>query len=52
MKIVVTDETGERFSYDTDKNANCLCPGRDEKPAVIEALSEALQFLTGPVQTV
>jgi D-aminopeptidase len=25
----------------------CLCPGRDEKPLVVEALDEAVAFLVG-----
>ena len=47
MRIVVSDETGERFSYDTAKKTMCLMPGNDEKPAVIDAMDEALTFLRG-----
>jgi hypothetical protein len=48
MRVIVQDETGERYSYDTNKDSLCLCPGRDEKPEVIEALREATAFLSEP----
>ena len=45
----VTDDGGEEivYSYDTDKNSQCLLPGADEKPQIIEAVREALAFLEG-----
>lgn len=48
MRVIVEDETGQRFSYNTDKNENCLCPGMDERPGVVAALEEATRFLSGP----
>lgn len=48
MKVIVQDETGECFSYDTAKDSNCLHPSRAETPAVVDALKEATTFLTGP----
>jgi hypothetical protein len=46
--IIVKDETGSRYEYDTDKQANCLFPGPDEKEEVAAALTEAIAFLRGP----
>jgi|GEM_PF-3866129 len=42
---VFDDENTEAFSYDTDKTAMCLYPGREEKNEVIAALEEASRFL-------
>jgi hypothetical protein len=48
MKISVTGDAGEEmFSYDTNKDSNCLHPSQAETPAVIEALTEARRFLSG-----
>lgn len=47
MRIVVSDGTGERYSYDTDKDSMCLYPAADEKPEVARALEEASAFLSG-----
>ena len=44
----VTDanKTGvEQYTYDTDPNNNLLFPGKPERPAIIEALEDALNFL-------
>jgi hypothetical protein len=46
MRIIVQDDAGECFSYDTNKDSMCLCPGTDEKPEVVSALTEAIAFLT------
>lgn len=52
MKISVIDDTGsECFSYDTDKNSNCLHPSQAETPKVVEALQEATRFLAGGPRT-
>jgi hypothetical protein len=46
MKIIVTDDAGSAaFEYDTAKESNCLCPGSEEKPSVVSALTEAARFL-------
>jgi len=45
MKISVTSDNGECFSYDTNKDSMCLCPGADERAAVVAALEEARGFL-------
>lgn len=51
MRVTVTDETGERFSYDTAKESLCLHPSRAEVPAVVDALREAARFLgAGPAK--
>jgi len=48
MLISVKHRDGtEMFSYNTDKDTNCLHPARDEVPAVVEALKEAVHFLGG-----
>jgi hypothetical protein len=47
--IVVKDEIGEWFSYDTTKDSLCLYPAAEEKPRVIAALQEALEFISKPM---
>lgn len=47
MIITVRDNSGECYSYSTDKDSMCLFPGADEKPKVEAALKEALSFLEG-----
>jgi hypothetical protein len=48
MKISVSDDTGECFSYDTAKDSMCLHPNKAETPAVLNALLEATNFLVSP----
>lgn len=45
MLITVGDETGEYFTYDTNKAMECLFPALEDKPRVAAALEEALTFL-------
>jgi hypothetical protein len=47
MKISVSDDKGECFSYDTAKDSMCLHPNKAETPAVVDALREATRFLAG-----
>lgn len=46
MKIFVKDGDGcLMFTYDTEKNSDCVCPSRDGVPAVLDAVLEAADFL-------
>jgi hypothetical protein len=49
---VIEDESSETaytlFSYDTQKEANCVFPAERERPQVVAALTEALGFAAGP----
>ncbi len=42
MRVIVQDDTGERFSYET----------QNEMPNVVSALREAADFLTLPLSTI
>ena len=46
--MIVRVERGgvEVFSYDTDKQTRCICPGTDERETVADALREAEAFVS------
>jgi tRNA(Ile)-lysidine synthase TilS/MesJ len=49
MRInVIDDDDNELFSYDTNHVARCVFPAEDDRPAIIDAMEEALSFLRDP----
>lgn len=46
MRVTVTDDNGDVYSYDTD-HRECLFPAREAIPEIAVALKEATRFLMG-----
>jgi hypothetical protein len=45
LKVVVSNEAGEMFSFSTEKDLMGIYPAAHDKPAVLEALAAATKFL-------